>query len=147
MSWRIYAILGGAAAIAFGIFVALAQAHVIFAPVFTPTVLHVEGLRQDYRVNGDASFLVKVSGYGSNCHMLQVEILDEEGERASYYRKADDCRFMTITHGPYNFTRSFEYGGENVLGKEGSYKLDVQFEDLVDGSKASVTREFAVIPE
>lgn len=141
-----YAIAGAAGAAAvFGVFLALAQAHIILVPFFTPTILQVEGLRQNYRVGDDASFLVRVDGYGSNCRMLQAEVL-LDGERASYYRKADDCRLMVITHGPYNFTRSFDYDSE-VLGKEGTYKLDVQFEDLVDGSKASATRTFTVNPE
>lgn len=141
-----YAIIGAAGAAAvFGIFVVLAQAHIILVPFFTPTILEVEGLRQNYRINDDANFVVKVDGYGSNCRMLQTEIL-LDGERVSYYRKADDCRFMIITHGPYNFTRSFDYGSE-VLGREGTYKLDVQFEDLVDGTKASAVRTFKVNPE
>lgn len=140
-----YAIAGAGGAVAvFGIFVALAQAHVIFVPFFTPAVLQVDGLREDYRVNEDISFTVSVDGYGSNCHSLQVEILDGDGERASYYRKADDCRFMEITHGQYNFTRAFDYGGENVLSSEGTYKVDLQFEDLIDGIKVSTTRTLRV---
>lgn len=136
-----YAIAGATGAVAvFGVFVALAQAHVIFVPFFTPAVLQVEGLREDYSANQDMSFTVRVDGYGSNCHMLQVEILNEDGARKSYYRKADDCRFMTITHGPYNFTKTFEYGGENVLPTDGTYKLDLQFEDQIDGTKVSMTR-------
>ena len=138
-----YAIAGGAAAAALGVFVALAQAHVIFVPYFTPATLRIEGLQQRYSVNGDATFTVTADGYGSNCHMLQVEIL-HEGERAAYYRKADDCRFMEITHGRYNLTRTFDYGGEDVLGREGDYMLQVQFEDLVDGTRASATKTFQV---
>lgn len=138
-----YAVAGGAVAAAFGVLVALAQAHVIFVPYFTPAAIQVDGLQQTYALNGNATFTVTAKGYGSNCHMLQVEIL-REGERASYYRRADDCRFMEITHDRYDLTRSFNYGGETVLGEEGAYELRVQFEDLVDGTKASVTRPFRV---
>lgn len=141
-----HAIAGAAGAAAiFVIFVFLAQAHIILVPFFSPTILEIEGLRQNYRVGEKAGFLVRVDGYGSNCHMLQTEVL-LDGERVSYYKKADDCRFMIITHGPYNFTKSFDYGSE-VLGKEGTYKLDVQFEDLKDGNRASATRTFMVNPE
>ena len=82
-------------------------------------------------------------GYGSNCHMLQVQATNQNGERASYYKKADDCRFMIITHGPYNFTHSFEYGSE-VLGKQGTYVIGIEFQDLVDGNHVSETRSFVV---
>jgi hypothetical protein len=143
---QVYAIAGGAGAAAFAVFVALAQAHVIFVPYFTPTVILVEGLREEYRAGEDVDFIVSVEGYGSNCHMLQVETLDAEGERASFYRRADDCRTMTITHGQYNLTRAFDYDGSTVLGKGGTYDTKVQFEDLIDGTKASVTRKFTVNP-
>ncbi len=143
---KVYAVAGGAGAAAFAAFVALAQAHVIFVPYFTPAVLQVEGLQEEYNNGESASFTVSVKGYGSNCHMLQVEVLDEEGERASYYRRADDCRFMTIAHGQYNLTRAFDYDSSTVLGRGGTYELDVQFEDLIDGTKASVKRTFVVNP-
>lgn len=138
-----YVVAGGAAAAAFGVFVALAQAHVIFVPYFTSATLRIEGLQETYAVDGNATFTVTADGYGSNCHMLQVEIL-HRGERMSYYRKADDCRFMDITHGRYNLTRTFDYGGKDVFGMEGDYNLQVQFEDLADGTKASATRAFRV---
>lgn len=144
---RYYAIAGVAAA-AFVIFVALAQSHVIAVPFFTPAVLDVSGLQETYSLNGNANFTAVVRGYGSNCHLLQAEIVylagEAGGERVSFYRKADDCRFMTITHGPYNLTRSFDYGGENVLGRPGTYKLHVQFEDLIDGNTASFATDLAV---
>lgn len=147
MAMRPYAIVGAAVA-AFATFVALAQLHVIAVPLFTPAVLDVSGVQETYNINGNANFTATVKGYGSNCHMLQTEIVylgdEAEGERVSFYRKADDCRFMTITHGPYNLTKSFDYGGENVFGKPGNYKLDVQFEDLVDGSKASFKKDLMV---
>jgi hypothetical protein len=142
MDARIYLWAGGAA-VAVITFVVLAQSHIILVPRLSPTILEVQGLKDAYSINDKASFSVTAKGYGSNCHMLQVEARSQNGERASYYKKADDCRFMTITHGPYNFTRSFEYGDE-VLGRQGTYTLDIQFQDLVDGSGASQTRSFAV---
>ena len=141
---KTYAVAGGAVAATFVVFVALAQAHIILVPYFTPAVLRVEGLGQEYGLGQDVSFQVVVNGYGSNCHMLEVEALDERGERVSYYRRADDCRFMTITHSQYNFTRPFDYDGQTVIANEGTYKIEFQFEDLVDGTKASATRTLVV---
>lgn len=139
-----YAVIGGITASAFIIFAALAYMQVIFVPYFTPVTLQIEGLRQEYHAGESMTFVVNVNGYGSNCHMLQVEALNQQDERVSYYRKADDCRFMTITHGPYNLTRAFDYDSEKVFGSKGAYKLDVQFEDLVDGTRASATRNLII---
>lgn len=75
--------------------------------------------------------------------MLQLQATNRNGEQESFYKKADDCRFMAITHSPYNFTRSFEYGNE-VTGKQGSYTLDFEFKDLVDGRDVLTTRSFVV---
>jgi hypothetical protein len=141
MTLRDYAKYGGIAAIAFAVFVALAQAQVLNVPYFTPATISIDGLDDAYAEGEKASFVVTAKGYGSNCHMLQAELL-HEGERKSFYRKADDCRFMDITHGQYNFTRPFEY--DSQLLAKGSYRLDVLFEDLVDGKKASTTRTFNV---
>jgi hypothetical protein len=146
MAARNYMISAGIVAAVFAIFVTVAQLQAIFVPYFTPTTLQVDGLEQSYGPGKNATFTVSVRGYGSNCHLLQVETRDRDGQRASFYSKADDCRFMTITHGPYNFTRSFDYGSE-VFAKPGSYKLDVQFQDLVDGRKTSVTKSFIVRTE
>jgi hypothetical protein len=141
---KVYAIAGGAGVAGFLVFVVLAQTHTVFVPHFTPVVLKVDGLRTEYRVGEDVNFMVSVEGYGSNCHMLQVEALGVENERVSFYRRADDCRFMTITHGQYNMTRVFDYGGRTILDGEGTYNLYVQFEDLIDGTKTSTTRTFTV---
>ncbi|MEO9294494.1 MAG: hypothetical protein ABI347_02725 [Nitrososphaera sp.] len=143
MNARNYAVAGGITAVVVAVFVFLAYSHVILVPHLSPTILEIHGLKDTYSINDKTSFTVTAKGYGSNCHMLQVEARGQNGERASYYKKADDCRFMTITHGPYNFTRSFEYGNE-VLGTQGTYTLDIQFQDLVDGSGASQTRSFMV---
>lgn len=134
---------GGAAAAIAAIFVLLAQWHIILVPSVSPTLLQVDGLKSEYSRGDKAIFSVTAKGYGSNCHLLQVQATDQNGERASFYKKADDCRYMVITHGPYNFTRSFEYGNE-VLAKQGTYNIDIQFEDLKDGTKVSVTRSIAV---
>jgi hypothetical protein len=146
MTARNYVISAGIVAAVFAIFVALAQSQVIFVPYITPTTLQVDGLEQSYGPGKNATFTVGAKGYGSNCHLLQVETQDKDGYRASFYSKTDDCRFMIITHGPYNFTRSFDYGSE-VFAKQGPYKLDVQFQDLVDGRKASVTKSFIMRAE
>jgi hypothetical protein len=137
-----YAVAGGAAAAAFGIFVALAQAHVILVPYFTPAALEVQGLAPSYEIGQDARFDVTANGYGSNCHMLEVEAV-HGGERVSYFKRADDCRFMEITHGQYNMTRPFEYGTQ-VLQDTGQYTVDIRFEDLIDGTKAQTSRTFQV---
>lgn len=142
MELREYAKYGGITAAIFAVFVVLAQAQAISVPFFTPATVTVDGLGSSYRPNEDATFTVTVHGYGSNCHALQVEAT-HDGERKSFYRKADDCRYMEITHGQYNFTRSFDYEGK-VLDTKGDYKLDIQFEDLIDGKKASLTRNFSV---
>jgi hypothetical protein len=137
-----YAVAGGAAAAAFGIFVALAQTHAILVPYFTPAALEVQGLADSYQTGEQARFTIVANGYGSNCHSLEVQAV-HEGERVSYYKRADDCRYMEITHGRYNLTRSFEYGGE-VLENTGPYTVDISFEDLVDGTKAQASRTFQV---
>lgn len=138
------AIAGGAAAVtAFTIFVALAQMHAIAVPYFTPIGLQVDGLKEKYAAGEKASFSITANGYGSNCHSLQVEAM-KDGQRASYYKKEDDCRFMTIMHGQYNFTRSFDYGSE-ILGKAGLYTVDIKFKDIVDNREVQVTRTFEVI--
>ena len=140
---RNYAIAGALATAVFATFVILAQSHVALIPYLTPTVLEVQGLKDAYNVEDRATFDVIVKGYGSNCHMLQVAATSQSGDRVSYYKRADDCRVMTIIHGPYNFTRSFEYGNQ-VFAKQGAYKLDAQFEDLIDGNKASITKSITV---
>lgn len=144
---RLYGITGAAAVVvALGVFVALAQVHAIHVPYFTPTKIELKGLEQTYPVAGDVAFTATVIGYGSNCHMLQAEILFE-GERKTFYKKADDCRFMDIASGPYNLTRSFEYGGKEVFGHKGAYDLDVRFEDLVNGNNASIRKTFNIATE
>jgi len=142
MSWIRYAIPGGLAALVFGIFVVLAQVHAISVPYFTPVALQVDGLKEKYMAGENASFSVTANGYGSNCHSLEVEA-KHDGQRVSYYKKEDDCRFMTIAHGQYNFTQSFEYG-DKVMEKAGTYNVDMQFKDLVDNKETHITKKFEV---
>lgn len=141
MAGRKYIAPAGAAVVAFGVFVALAQAHVIMVPYFTPAALKVQGLGDSYNSGEPVRFTVVAEGYGSNCHSIEVEAT-HEGERVSYFKRADDCRFMEIAHGRYNFTRSFEYGSE--VGQAGRYTVDIKFEDLIDGAKAEKTEMFTV---
>ena len=100
MAARNYAIAGAWATGAFATFVILAQSHVILIPYLTPTVLEIRGLKAAYSVDDRATFDVIVKGFGSNCHMLQVVATSQSGDRVSFYKKADDCRFMTVMHGP-----------------------------------------------
>ena len=141
--WYAIAAAAGGAAVVFAIFIALAQTQAIAVPYFTPVALQVDGLKEKYAAGEKASFSITANGYGSNCHSLQVEAT-QDGQRASYYKKEDDCRFMTITHGQYNFTRSFDYGSE-VMGKAGLYTVDIKFKDLVDNREAHVTKTFELI--
>lgn len=141
---RYYILAGVSAFMLLMIVIFLAQLQIIVIPYLTPTILEVQGLRDSYSIDDRAAlFNITLKGYGSNCHMLEVEAIGQGGERSSYYRKADDCRFMTIMQGPYNFTKSIDYGNE-VLGKQGSYKLHIQFEDLVNHNKAAATKSFTV---
>lgn len=134
------------AAIAFSIFAVFAQTQALYVPILTPTTMAFEGLQAKYRINDTLSYAIDVKGYGSNCHQLEV-ITTYNGaktNRVDYYSKADDCRFMTITHGPYNFTRSFSYGGKSIFGKEGNYTVDATFTDLIDHQITTSKRSFIV---
>jgi hypothetical protein len=99
-------------------------------------------MKDKYRPGENVQFAVTVNGYGSNCHMLQVETT-LNGNRTSFYKKADDCRFIPITHSQYNLTRSFDYGSKTI-GKEGTYTVNIQFKDLVDNREAQLTKTFEV---
>ncbi|SRR5581483_2910813 len=137
---------GAIAGIAFSIFIALAQLQTIYAPYFTPTTIDLKGLQNRYDINGTLNYSVIVKGYGSNCHQLEV-VTTRQGanlERVSYYSKADDCRFIVISHGSYNFTRQFEYGGPLVLGEAGTYIIDVTFVDLVDHHSTLIRKSIIV---
>jgi hypothetical protein len=135
-------VVAAIAAIAFGVFVMLAQYHAILVPYFSPAKIEVQGLESAYRADAPIQFDVLVRGYGSNCHMLEIEAV-HEGQRVSYYKKADDCRFMEITQDKYNLTRSFEYK-DQVLEKIGVYTINVRFEDLINQTNADMKKTFEV---
>jgi len=136
-----------AAAVAFGAFVALAQAHAIFVPYFTPTRIEFESLEDQYPVNGSMSYSICLKGYGSNCIAFEAGIFREDGpdeERVAYYSQVQDCRIIDVSQGPYNYTRSFSYSGDTVLGKPGDYMVDVDVLDQETGQKYAETRSFIV---
>ena len=143
MTSRNYLVTGAAASVAFVVFLILAQSNLILIPYLTPAIIETHGLNDRYTAGSMVTFSISVKGYGSNCHMLQAEVTNQTGGREYYYRKADDCRYMVITHGAYDLTRTFKYNSE-TLEEHGTYKLDIKFEDLKDGTQASTTRFFVV---
>lgn len=140
-----YAIYAAGAAIAvFAIFVTLAQVNAIAVPYFTPITLQVDGLKTGYAAGENATFAVTANGYGSNCLSLQVVTThDDSGQRVSFYKKAEDCRYIPIIHGQYNLTRAFDYGSQ-VMGKAGKYTVDITFSDLIDNRQARLSKTFEV---
>ncbi len=138
-------VIGGSFA-AFGIYIILAEAQLIFVPVFTPTTLNVDGIADSYPVNGSMNFSVTAKGYGSNCVILKSTITDQQSNnQVAFFRKADDCRYIPIVYGQYNYTRSFSYHGSVVLGKPGDYLLHIEFTDEITGTKQVVERTFKVV--
>ena len=141
-----------AAAVAFGAFVALAQAHAIFVPYFTPTRIDFQGLEDQYPVNGSMNYLISLNGYGSNCIAFEAEMVREEsllpeGEQVAYYSQVQDCRVIEISEGPYNYTRSFSYGGPVVLGKPGNYQINVNVFDQITRQNHTDARSFIVVED
>jgi hypothetical protein len=140
---------GGAVAI-IGLFVALAYQHAIVVPLLSPTIITVEGLRSEYEKGGMINYDIEVNGYGSNCHSLEVRTFlvsntDQKDPEVYFYKKADDCKHMDISFSPYNYTRAFTYGGPPIIGTPGSYKVTIDFVDLVNSQKASTNRFFTVV--
>lgn len=147
---RSVAIVAAAVAVAFGAFVALAQAHAIFVPYFTPARIEFEGLEDRYPVNGSMSYSVSLKGYGSNCIAFDAGIFREDRpneERVAYYSQTQDCRTIDVSQGHYNYTRSFSYRGDTVLGKPGDYRVDVNAFDQITGQKYAESRPFIVIED
>jgi hypothetical protein len=139
-----------AAAVAFGAFVALAQAHAILVPYFTPARIEFEGLEDRYPVNGSMSYSVSLKGYGSNCIAFDAGIFREDRpneERVAYYSQTQDCRTIEVSQGHYNCTRSFSYRGDTVLGKPGEYRVDVNVLDQITRQKYTESRPFTVIED
>jgi hypothetical protein len=142
----IAAVVVGGSFAAFGFYIILAEAQLIFVPVFTPTTLSIDGVAASYPVNSSINYSVTVKGYGSNCLALKATITNEQSNsQVAFFRKADDCRYMTISYGAYNYTRSFSYQGNAVLGKAGDYLLHVEFTDEITGDKQVLDKTFKVL--
>ena len=93
------------------------------------------------------NYNVKVSGYGSNCLSIVVRtflVSDGHENEVYYYKKADDCKHTDISFSQYNYTRAFTYGGPPITGTPGTYKVTIDFIDLVNDQKASTNRLFTV---
>jgi hypothetical protein len=148
---RSVGIIGVAAALAFGIFVGLAQTQTIFVPYFTPTSIEFEGLQERYPVNSSMSYSISLKGYGSNCIAFEAEVLREDSslprgeERVAYYSQTQDCRKIDIAQSQYNYTKSFSYSGDTVLGKPGSYRVDVSVFDQITKQDRAESRSFIVV--
>jgi hypothetical protein len=136
-----------AAAVAFGVFVALAQTQAIHVPYFTPTKIEFRGLEEQYPVNGSMNYEISLKGFGSNCIAFEAEMVREDGERAAYYNQIQDCRTIEISEGPYNYTRSFSYIGDVVLGEPGSYHVNVRASDQITGQQSISSQSFIVVEE
>ncbi len=130
-------------AIAFAVFIALASTQTIVVPYFTPTTIEFSGLEKEYPVNGSISYTVSVKGYGSNCAILKVVTI-HDGADVAFYRKADDCRYIEISYGPYNYTQNFSVDGPAVIGQAGEYVVQAEFEDQINGQKVVDSRSFIV---
>jgi hypothetical protein len=125
------------AAIAVGVFVALAQAHAVSVPYLTPTRVEFQGLEDRYPVNSSMNYAVSLKGYGSNCINFDAQLVRENyslpggTERTAYFDQTQDCRKINISQGPYNYTRIFSYSGSTILGKPGGYRVDVEVLDQI----------------
>jgi len=146
-----FAIIAAAAAtaVAFGLFVVLAQAHVILVPYFTPARIEFQGLEDRYPVNGSINYSISLKGYGSNCIAFEAGIFWQdsslpEEERVAYFNQIQDCRKIDISQGQYNYTKDFSYSGYTVLGKPGSYRIDVNVFDQITRQNYTDTRQFTV---
>jgi hypothetical protein len=137
---RFIAIIAGAIiASAFGIFVVIAQAQLIFVPFFTPTRIEIEGLESQYPANGSMAYTISLKGYGSNCIAFEASIfrvdvsLPQGEERIAYFGQKQDCRIINVSQGQYNYSKSFSYIGNAVLGKSGDYKVEAEVVDQITG--------------
>jgi hypothetical protein len=140
-----------ATAVTFVAFVALAQAHAIFVPYFTPARIEFEGLEDRYPVNGSIGYTISLKGYGSNCVAFEAGIFREGGsseeERVVYYNQIQDCRKIEVSQGPYNHTRNFTYAGQNILSMPGDYRIEVNMLDQTTGQNYHETRSFTVVED
>jgi hypothetical protein len=143
-------VVAPAAVAVFGLFIALAQAQVIFVPYFTPARIEFQGLEDQYFANGSMSYTISLKGYGSNCVALEAGIFRQDDsllegeERVTYFSQKQDCRIIDISQGSYNYTKSFSYSGNTVLGKPGDYQVKVTVVDQISKEKHTEKRSFVV---
>ena len=136
--------------VAIGTIVVLSQAQIIFLPYFTPAKIEFQGLQDEYPVNGSMTYTVSLKGYGSNCIGFTAQTVRKEDslpkgeERVAYFSKTDDCRKISISQGPYNYSQSFSYSGNVVLGYPGDYRVEVAVYDEITGQNYREMRAFTV---
>ena len=150
MNARLLIVAASLSAVAIGTIVVLSQAQIIFLPYFTPAKIEFHGLQDEYPVNGSMTYTISLKGYGSNCigftaQMLHMdESLPKGEERVAYFSKTDDCRKISISQGPYNYSQSFSYSGNVVLGYPGDYRVEVAVYDEITGQNYREMRAFTV---
>ena len=136
--------------VAIGTIVVLSQAQIIFLPYFTPAKIEFQGLQDEYPVNGSMTYTVSLKGYGSNCIGFTAQTVRKEDslpkgeERVAYFSKTDDCRKISISQGPYNYSQSFSYSGHVVLGHPGDYRVEVAVYDEISKQNSMEMRAFRV---
>ena len=150
MNARLLIVAALLSAVAMGTIVVLSQAQIIFLPYFTPAKIEFQGLQNEYPVNGSMTYTVSLKGYGSNCIGFTAQTLRKEDslpkgeERVAYFSKTDDCRKISISQGPYNYSQSFSYNGHVVLGHPGDYRVEVAVYDEITGQNYREMRAFKV---
>ena len=150
MNARLLIVAALLSAVAIGTIVVLSQAQIIFLPYFTPAKIEFQGLQNEYPVNGSMTYTVSLKGYGSNCIGFTAQTLRKEDslpkgeERVAYFSKTDDCRKISISQGPYNYSQSFSYSGHVVLGHPGDYRVEVAVYDEITGQNYREMRAFKV---
>ena len=150
MNARLLIVAALLSAVAIGTIVVLSQAQIIFLPYFTPAKIEFQGLQDEYPVNGSMTYTVSLKGYGSNCIGFTAQTVRKEGslpkggERVAYFSKTDDCRKISISQGAYNYSQSFSYSGNVVLGYPGDYRVEVAVYDEITGQNYREMRAFTV---
>ena len=150
MNARLLIVAALLSAVAIGTIVVLSQAQIIFLPYFTPAKIEFQGLQDEYPVNGSMTYTVSLKGYGSNCIGFTAQTVRKEDslpkgeERVAYFSKTDDCRKISISQGPYNYSQSFSYSGNVVLGYPGDYRVEVAVYDEITGQNYREMRAFTV---
>ena len=96
------------------------------------------------------TYTVSLKGYGSNCIGFTAQTVRKEDslpkgeERVAYFSKTDDCRKISISQGAYNYSQSFSYSGNVVLGYPGDYRVEVAVYDEITGQNYREMRAFTV---